>query len=243
MACIPRGGPAAECGERALQSCMEMMLSRLTEVELEQVMKSLGSGCEGGKEEIDFSVFSIDEQGRTIIKIPAHLHHVLLGPRVKAFMARPAARPAVEGTSANDDKSYLCADCGASMTMTGSLANATDVEEKHVIVDMAESGTSMKATHTCMKTYFIKNRTGEVVSITTPALYVKNIYQDLLSGKACNRVNIRIILDSDPEIAGLYPLDEDKQQHIEESIAFTTEQNGFIFAQNGRIGLEKIPRN
>ena len=92
-------------------------------------MKSLGSGCEGGKEEIDSFVFSIDEQGRTIIKIPAHLHHVLLGPRVEAFMARPAARPAVEGTSANDDKSYLCADYGASMTMTGSLANATDVEE------------------------------------------------------------------------------------------------------------------
>ena len=190
------GGPAADSGARALQPCMEMMLSESTKVELNQVMRSFGSGYEGGKEEmIDFSVFSIDEQGRSIIKIPAHLHHVLLGPRVKAFMARPAARPAVEGTSANDDKSYLCADCGASMTMTGSLANATDVEEKHVIVDMAESVTSMKATHTCMKTYFIKNRTGEVVSITTPALYVKNIYQDLLSGKACNRVNIRIILD------------------------------------------------
>ena len=72
MACILGGGPAADSGARALQSCMEMMLLRLTEEELEQVMKSLGSGCEGGKEEIDVSVFSIDEQGRTIIKIPAH---------------------------------------------------------------------------------------------------------------------------------------------------------------------------
>ena len=72
------------------------------------------------------------------------------------------------------------------MTITGSLANTTDVQAKSVIVDMAESGTSMNATHTCMKTYFVKNRTGEVVTITTPALYVKSVHQDLLSGKACN---------------------------------------------------------
>ena len=227
MARILSGGTAAECGERAFQSSMEMMLSRLSEVELEQVMLSLGAGYIGGKEEIDAlwyrDVFTIDEQGRTVIKIPAHLHHVLLGPRVKAYMARPAARPAVERISADDDKSNVCADCGASMTITGSLANATDVVEKAVIVDMAESGASMKATHTCMKTYFVKNRTGEIVTITTPALYVKNIHQDLLSGKACNRAQIRIILDLDPDIAGLYPLDEEKQQHIEESIAFISE--------------------
>ncbi len=91
------------------------------------------------------------------------------------------------------------------MTLTGSLANTTDVVEETVIIDMAESGSSMKATHTCMKTYFMRNRTGEVVTVTTPALYAKNIHQDLLSGKACNRVGIGIILDADTDIAGLYP--------------------------------------
>jgi hypothetical protein len=35
MAGMLSGGPAAECGERAFQSSMEMMLSRLSEVELE----------------------------------------------------------------------------------------------------------------------------------------------------------------------------------------------------------------
>ena len=166
---------------------------------------------------------SIDDQGRMVIKIPVHLHHALLGPRAKAYMAKIAARPAVERTSVENDKSYICTDCGASMTITSSLANTTDVQAKSIIVDMAESGTSMKATHTCMKTYFVKNRAGEVVTITTPALYVKNVYQDLLSGKACNRANIRIILDEDPDISGLYPLDEKKQPHIEESIAFIRE--------------------
>ena len=156
-----RGGPAADTGARALQTCMEMTLPKGTEVELNQVMKSLGSG---GKEEInnqsDTTGMLIDDQGRTVIRIPAHLQHVLLGPRAKAYMARPAARPAVDRTSVEDDKSNICTDCGASMTITGSLANTTDVQAKSVIVDMAESGTSMSATHTCMKTYFVKNRTG-----------------------------------------------------------------------------------
>ena len=66
MARILSGGTAAECGERAFQSSMEMMLSRLSEVELEQVMLSLGAGYIEGKEEIDAlwyrDVFTIDEQ-------------------------------------------------------------------------------------------------------------------------------------------------------------------------------------
>ena len=92
------------------------------------------------------------------------------------------------------------------MTITGSPANTTDVVgkahfheagslpfesfnkagclvERTVIVDMAESGASMKATHTCMKTYFIKDRMGIVVTVTTPALHVRNIRQDLLVGR------------------------------------------------------------
>jgi len=60
----------------------------------------------------------------------------------------------------------------------GSLENTKDVVEKLVRVEMAENGTSMKATQVCMKTYFLKNRSGEVVSLTVPALYVKSVNQD-----------------------------------------------------------------
>ena len=55
----------------------------------------------------------------------------------------------------------------------------SDVMEKEDIVDMAESCASMKATHTCTKTYSIRNRTGEIVTVTTPALFVWNVHQDL----------------------------------------------------------------
>ena len=83
MAHMQNGGPGTDCPDRAFQSCVEVMLSRLTEVELEQVILSLGAGCagyNGGKEEIDAlsyrDAFSIDEEGRSVIKIPAHLHQV-----------------------------------------------------------------------------------------------------------------------------------------------------------------------
>ncbi len=114
---------------------------------------------------------SIKEEQR--IKIPAHLR-VLLGPRVKAYMAK-----AGETLSADDDKAHLCADCGATVTFTGSLANTTEVKERTVVIEMAESGAAMRTTHTCMKTYFMKNGLGETVSITTPALNAKSVHQDL----------------------------------------------------------------
>ncbi len=66
------------------------------------------------------------------------------------------------------------------------LQNATDLVIKTVIIDLAESGNAMRATHTCMKTYFMKNQSGEIIAVTIPALYVKSDHQDLLSIKACN---------------------------------------------------------
>ena len=100
------------------------------------------------------------------------------------------------------------------MTITGSLANTTVVVEKTVIIDMAGGETLMKATHTCMKTDFMRNRTRELVTVTIPSLYAKNIHQDILSGKASNWAGIHKILDADLDIAGVYLLDADKQQQL-----------------------------
>jgi hypothetical protein len=67
------------------------------------------------------------------------------------------------------------------------------------------------ATPACCKTYFVKNRVGDMVSITTLAIYVKGLVQDLIAGKSLNQEKIRIILDEDPDISGLYPLNEEKE--------------------------------
>ena len=81
------------------------------------------------------------------------------------------------------DKSVIVLDCGASTTVTGSLLNCTDVEVKNTIIETAKDGEGMTATHSCKKTYFVKNRLGDIISITTPAIYVRNLPQDLIERK------------------------------------------------------------
>ncbi len=57
---------------------------------------------------------------------------------------------------------------------------------------------------------------------TANAFFVKGLPQDLLGGKSVNRENIRVILDSDHDICGLYPLDKNHAQRHQESIEFTS---------------------
>ncbi len=116
-----------------------------------------------------------DKPGMPTITIPwnpCYLYDLLFGSRPKAYMAGQ------EDIRPDEDKSNICTDTGASICVTGSLENTIDVVEKLVCVEMAENGTSMKATHVCMETYFLKHRSGEVVSLTVPALYVKSVNQD-----------------------------------------------------------------
>ncbi len=134
-------------------------------------------------------------------------------------MVRPSGSP----IPMDKDKGYLCADCGASILITVSLANETDIVEKRVRIDMAESGATTISSHSCKKTHFVKDRLGQLVSITTEALYIKTANQDLLSCKKCNAIGIRVILEEDPDISGLYMLDKDGQQHIQDSILFISE--------------------
>ena len=68
--------------------------------------------------------------------------------------------------------------CGASITNTGSLLNCVDVKEHETIIETAKEGESIVATHACCKTYFVKNRVCDMVSIITSAIYVKGFVQD-----------------------------------------------------------------
>ncbi len=59
-----------------------------------------------------------------------------------------------------------------------------------IITETADVDESMKAKHACIKTYFVRNRMGEVETITMPGMFVKGP-QDLLGAK--------VILDADPD--------------------------------------------
>jgi len=88
-------------------------------VGFEQVMDSLGARypLEGKLTESKASEGDhlFGEEETTVVTIPARLHEVLRGPRAKAYVGREDGRE----TSLTEDKSHLCADCGASMTITG----------------------------------------------------------------------------------------------------------------------------
>jgi len=134
----------------------------------------------------------------------------------RAAMARPAdAEPLVV-----KDNTTIVMDCGASSSLTGSLLNTKEISEKVTRIETADGAETMKATHHCMKTYFVRNRMGETKPITVPALYVRGLPQDLLGGKSLTRQNIRVILDDDADIGGIYPLDEDCNPHYQDSFEF-----------------------
>ena len=149
-----------------------------------------------------------DDTDDTVI-IPERFAYILKNETERAAMARPSGQSPQSIT----DKSILVMDCGASQTITGSLLNCSDVHEKTTKIVTADGKESMILTHTCLKTYFVRNRTGAVVTIVVPSLFVKRLPQDVLGEKSVNRENIRVILDANPDsdICGLYPWNKENE--------------------------------
>jgi hypothetical protein len=67
-----------------------------------------------------------------------------------------------------------------------------------VPIQTAQGGTAMLTTHGCLKTCYVRDRTGELRPIITKTYIIKSLKRDLLSGKALNRAGYRIV-DEDPE--------------------------------------------
>ena len=116
------------------------------------------------------------------------IHEVATG-RALAAMACPVSEDeSVEGIK---EKSVAIVDCGASSTLTSSLINATDIDEKvATIIETADGEERMRSTNKCNKTCFVRNRMGDPVPISVPALFVRGLPQDLIGGKAINKINI-----------------------------------------------------
>ena len=108
--------------------------------------------------------------------------------RARAAMARPVSEG--ESVKVIKDKSVAIVDCRATSTLTCSLINATDIEKKVTIIETADGEERMQSSHKCIKTYFVRNRKGDPVLISVPALFVRGLPQDLIGGKAINKINI-----------------------------------------------------
>ena len=68
----------------------------------------------------------------------------------------------------------------------------------------------MASSHKCRnlarKTYYLESRDGNIHALEIDALIVPSLTQDLIGGKdITNDLEFRVILDKDPNIAGIYP--------------------------------------
>ena len=116
------------------------------------------------------------------------------------------------GRESNDstETEALCCDDGAISSLSSLFMNYSEITERVVPIQTAQGGTVMHSTHVCLKTYYVRDRTGEMRPITTKTYIVNNLKHDLLSGKALNKAGYRIILDEDPEEAGVFAVNNGK---------------------------------
>jgi hypothetical protein len=157
--------------------------------------------------------------------IPEQFRHIFHGDAESEMEFAGMAN----SSNTSEELGMLAVDCGASTTITKSLFNMTDVKPKVVIINLAMDGLTMKSTHVGIKTYYIYDRTGTIRPIKTRALYVKECQQDLLGGTALTNSNYRVVLDSDNDVAGVYPKAKDGSIDPANSFSFVSEYSESLF--------------
>jgi hypothetical protein len=103
-----------------------------------------------------------------------------------------------------DMEDALTCDGGATSTLIKSLENCTLVQQKVVDIQTAHGGILMSTTHRCLKTYYVRDRFGEIRPIVVKAYVVPGLKNDLLSVKGLNQSGYRVIHDEDEEESGVF---------------------------------------
>jgi hypothetical protein len=112
----------------------------------------------------------------------------------------------LQTAQAEDGIIYPMFDSGCSTVPTSSMLNCRKVEEHVISIMQVESGVQMASTHKCRKTYYLESRDGNIHAIEVDALIVPSLTQNLIGGRAItNDLEFQVILDKDPNIAGIYP--------------------------------------
>ncbi len=84
------------------------------------------------------------------------------------------AQKRIQTTVNNEPESKLIiVDGGCTTSLTSSFENCADCKPRITSVRTAEGGMTMQTTHVCMKTYYVRSRTGEIRPITANLSYVR----------------------------------------------------------------------
>jgi hypothetical protein len=133
----------------------------------------------------------------------------------------------------------LSCDNGATTSLSSSFLNCTEITERAVAIDTAQDGTVMMTTHVCLKTYYVRDQTGELRPITTKTFVVNKLKHDLLSGKMLNKAGYRIILDEDPEESGVYAVNDEKIC-VSKSFPFMSEHKNLYYLKTEPLTLRQF---
>ena len=165
------------------------------------------------------------DEDADVIEIPNKFRHIFSDCDNSEFagMANPTDEDSEE------ESGLLTTDCGATTTITNSFVNMTNVVQKVVTIQTAMAGLTMKSSHVGNKTYYVIDRTGSIRPITTKAFYVQEAKQDLLGGRALVNADYRVILDKRPDIAGVYPVEQDGTIDPATSFPFLSEYSEGLF--------------
>ena len=86
----------------------------------------------------------------------------------------------------------------------------------------------METNHVCMKTYYVRTRTGEIRPITTKAFICPKLGTDLLSVKSLNFQGYSVVHHPDPDESGIFPLINGKTDKSQ-SFAFMSEHSNSYY--------------
>ena len=86
----------------------------------------------------------------------------------------------------------------------------------------------METTHVCLKTYYVRTRTGEIRPITTKAFTCPKLGTDLLSVKSLILQGYSVTHHLDPEESGIFPILNGKTDKSQ-SFAFMSEYSNPLY--------------
>ena len=69
---------------------------------------------------------------------------------------------------------------------------------------------------------------------------MRGLPQDLIGEKAINKINIRVILDDDPDICGLYPLSKEKEHHYHNQLSLLVSTRIFSICRPKKIDWTRL---
>jgi hypothetical protein len=110
--------------------------------------------------------------------------HIISEKLARAVMAQGEFALVGNESVPNNETPYVIVDGGATTTLASSFENCTDINPKKVNINLAEGGIAMVTTHVCLKTNYLRSRTGEIRAVTTQAFVMPSLRTDLLSVKS-----------------------------------------------------------